>query len=59
MLGTNDLKARFGVAAHDIAAGAGFLLDIVRASDCGPGESPPRALLVCPPPVRRLLRRGT
>jgi lysophospholipase L1-like esterase len=54
MLGTNDLKGRFGVGARDIAAGAGLLLDIVRASRCGPGESPPQALLVCPPPVGRL-----
>ena len=38
MLGTNDLKGRFGVGARDIAAGAGLLLDIVRASDCGPGD---------------------
>jgi hypothetical protein len=51
MLGTNDLKGRFGVGARDIAAGAGFLLDIVRASDCGPEGSPPQVLLVCPPPV--------
>jgi hypothetical protein len=54
MLGTNDLKSRFGLGARDIAAGAGVLLDIVRASDCGPGGSPPQALLVCPPPVGRL-----
>jgi len=54
MLGTNDLKIRFGVGARDIAAGAGLLLDIVRASNCGPGESPPRALLVCPPSVGHL-----
>jgi lysophospholipase L1-like esterase len=27
MLGTNDLKGRFGVGARDIAAGAGLLLD--------------------------------
>ena len=49
MLGTNDLKGRFRVGARDIAAGAGLLLDIVHASACGPGESPPQALLVCPP----------
>jgi lysophospholipase L1-like esterase len=54
MLGTNDLKDRFGVGARDIAAGAGLLLDSVRASQCGPGELPPQALLVCPPPVGRL-----
>jgi lysophospholipase L1-like esterase len=54
MLGTNDLKIRFGASARDIAAGAGFLLDIVGASDCGSEGSPPQALLVCPPPVGRL-----
>jgi lysophospholipase L1-like esterase len=54
MLGTNDLKGRFGLGARDIAAGAGALLDIVRASDCGPEGSPSQALLVCPPPVGRL-----
>jgi lysophospholipase L1-like esterase len=54
MLGTNDLKGRFGVGARDIAAGAGVLLDLVGASDCGPGGSPPQALLVCPPPLGRL-----
>ena len=54
MLGTNDLKSRFGLGARDIAAGAGLLLDTVRASDCGPEGSPPQALLVCPAPVGRL-----
>ena len=54
MLGTNDLKSRFGVGARDIAAGAGLLLDVVLASACGPGGSPPRAILVCPPPLGRL-----
>ena len=54
MLGTNDLKRRFGVGARDIAAGAGLLLDMVLASACGPGGSPPQALLVCPPPLGRL-----
>jgi lysophospholipase L1-like esterase len=54
MLATNDLKGRFGVGARDIAAGAGLLLDVVHASMCGPGESPPEALLLCPPPVGRL-----
>jgi hypothetical protein len=58
MLGTNDLKSRFGLGARDIAAGAGALLDIVRASDCGPEGSPPQALLLCPPPVGRLGQFG-
>jgi lysophospholipase L1-like esterase len=54
MLGTNDLKRRFGVGERDIAEGAGRLLDAVRASDCGPEGSAPRALLVCPAPLGRL-----
>src|SRR4051794_11379248 len=56
MLGTNDLKHRFNQEAHDIAAGAGVLLDIVRTSAAGPEERAPRALLVCPAPVARLDR---
>jgi lysophospholipase L1-like esterase len=54
MLGTNDLKRRFGLGERDIAAGAGTLLDVVRASDCGPEGSAPQSLLVCPAPVGRL-----
>jgi lysophospholipase L1-like esterase len=54
MLGTNDLKRRFGLSAREIAAGAGLLLDVVAASGCGPRQAAPRALLVCPPPPGRL-----
>ena len=55
MLGTNDLKARFGVSARDIAAGAGLLVDTVAQSGCGREGTPPQVLLVCPPPVGRLM----
>jgi lysophospholipase L1-like esterase len=54
MLGTNDLKRRFGVSAGEVADGAGQLVDLVRASDCGPDEGPPQVLLVCPAPLARL-----
>jgi lysophospholipase L1-like esterase len=54
MLGTNDLKRRFGVSAAEIAEGAGMLVDAVRASACGPAGAAPEVLLVCPPPVGRL-----
>jgi lysophospholipase L1-like esterase len=54
MLGTNDLKVRFGLPACDIAAGAGVLVDIARASACGPGGTAPRILLIAPPPVSTL-----
>lgn len=49
MLGTNDLKSVFGRAAHEIAAGAGALVDLALASRCGPGDAAPQVLLVAPP----------
>lgn len=54
MLGTNDLKHRFGLSAWDIAACAGVLVQIVQGSAFGPGGSAPHVLLICPPPVGRL-----
>lgn len=48
MLGTNDLKHRINASAAEIAAGAGMLVDIVAASDCGPDGRAPETLLVCP-----------
>jgi len=48
-LGTNDLKSIFGHAAHEIAAGAGALVDIALASGAGPEGAAPRVLLVAPP----------
>lgn len=48
MLGTNDLKARFSVSAHDIALGLQRLVAEVNASDCGPDGKAPRVLLVAP-----------
>ena len=54
MLGTNDLKARIGVSARDIAAGAGMLVDEIARSESGRDRGAPRVLLVCPPPLGRL-----
>jgi lysophospholipase L1-like esterase len=54
MLGTNDLKRRFGLSAFDIAEGAGILVGLARASGAGPGGAAPKVLLVAPPPVGRL-----
>jgi lysophospholipase L1-like esterase len=54
MLGTNDLKQRFGLSAADIAASAGTLVDIVVQSAWGPKNSPPKVLLICPPPTAQL-----
>lgn len=54
LLGTNDLKHRFGLSAWDIAAGTGVLVQIVQSSPFGPNGTAPRVLLICPPPVARL-----
>jgi lysophospholipase L1-like esterase len=56
MLGTNDVKPRFGRTAGRIALGAKRLLDQVRTLDGGFGTTypNPRALLICPPPLVRL-----
>ena len=51
MLGTNDLKARFGAPARDIALGIGVLLAIIRKSETGPNGGAPKVLVVCPPPI--------
>lgn len=58
-LGANDLKTHFQRSAFRIALGAGKLLDIVQRSggmfDSGWVSCPaPKALLVCPPPPRKL-----
>ena len=54
MLGTNDLKRRFGPSASAIAEGAVLLADMARASRVGPGDTAPSVLLMVPPPVARL-----
>jgi lysophospholipase L1-like esterase len=54
MLGTNDLKARFGLPPGDIALGAGRLVRLARQSEVGPDGRPPKVLLACPAPVARL-----
>jgi lysophospholipase L1-like esterase len=51
MLGTNDLKAIFRLGPAEIAAGAGSLVDLARASGAGPGGGPPAVVLVAPPRV--------
>ena len=56
MVGTNDLKIRFGVPAGDVAGGAGLLVEkaLARGDDFADGK--PKVLLICPPrlgPVAR------
>jgi lysophospholipase L1-like esterase len=52
-LGVNDLKARFGLSASDIADGVGALASIAKTTGAGPGGAP-EVLLVVPPPVGKL-----
>lgn len=49
MLGTNDLKPRFGVSAHEIAQGMGRLIQCAQQSGVVKD-----ILLVCPAPVREI-----
>ncbi|MGZ2257267.1 SGNH/GDSL hydrolase family protein [Roseobacter sp. A03A-229] len=49
MLGTNDLKARFGQSAHDIALGLRRLALDIATCDSGPGGRAPEVLLAAPP----------
>ena len=54
LLGTNDLKQRFGLGPEDIARGAGVLVDLCLASRAGHGGRVPEILLVAPPPLASL-----
>ena len=54
MLGTNDLKERFGASASDIAQGAASLADEILLSGCGPEGGAPVVILISPPPVGTL-----
>jgi lysophospholipase L1-like esterase len=58
MLGTNDLKTIFGRAAHEIALGAGTLVDIALDSGTGPDGGAPLVLLVSPPRLGELTDRS-
>jgi lysophospholipase L1-like esterase len=53
MLGTNDLKARFGLPASDIATGAFRLVECARSIPSLAGLQQPEIVLVAPPPIRR------
>ena len=54
LLGTNDLKHKFGHSAADIAAGAGTLVDLILRITSGPNNGAPQVLLICPPPTAHL-----
>lgn len=48
MLGTNDLKHRFGLLPRDVAQGAAQLGRMVETYDYGPGYPIPRVMLISP-----------
>jgi lysophospholipase L1-like esterase len=52
MLGTNDLKSRFGVCAQEIAWSVGKLVDYTLRSTAGIDEKPPGILFIAPPVVK-------
>jgi lysophospholipase L1-like esterase len=53
-LGCNDLKARFGVSAADIAAAMSRLIDLTRQEKVSPRDEAPKIVIVAPPPLARL-----
>ena len=50
-LGINDLKARFGRRAEQVASGIETLIGVVLTSSTGPNRRPPEVLAVSPPPI--------
>lgn len=54
MLGTNDLKKRFGLSAFDIAEGVRVLVIIIQRSNSGLKGHAPQLLLMSPPPTAAL-----
>ncbi|MDR3139491.1 MAG: GDSL-type esterase/lipase family protein, partial [Treponema sp.] len=51
MLGTNDLKVRYSPVPYDIARGVQRVVIAAQESKTGPGNTPPRVLMICPPPT--------
>lgn len=51
MLGTNDLKQRFGASPSDIADSLEVLAKVVQASEAGPGGAAPALMIIAPPPM--------
>ena len=59
MLGTNDLKHRFGMSAFDIGANVATLLGLVKQSTSSSAGGAPQVLLMAPPPVGKLTVVGS
>jgi lysophospholipase L1-like esterase len=54
MLGTNDVKARFGAGPESIVAGLAGLVDIALGPEMAARHPGLKLLLICPPPVQEL-----
>lgn len=52
MLGTNDVKYRFGATPETVAGGIAGLLDIALSLDMQTRHNGFKILLICPPPVQ-------
>ena len=51
MLGTNDVKTRFGASAETVMGGVAGLLDLAISPELQDRHGGFRVLLICPPPV--------
>jgi lysophospholipase L1-like esterase len=49
MLGTNDLKARFGKSPWEVAQGVGVLVDLVKTAGACRNGGTPEIIVMCPP----------
>lgn len=54
MLGTNDLKDRFGWTERDVAAGIGRLITAVKRAEVGAFGGSPRCLVIAPPHLQAI-----
>lgn len=52
MLGTNDVKTRFGASPETVMGGMAGLLDLATGAEMQTRHGGFRTLLICPPPVR-------
>lgn len=51
MLGTNDLKDRFGKSPWEVAQGVGVLVDLVKMAGAGRNGGTPEIVVMCPPVI--------
>jgi lysophospholipase L1-like esterase len=54
MLGTNDLKHRFGLSPYDITQGVSRLVEETLKFECSTKKKSPSVLLISPPPIHEV-----